>query len=203
MTSCWQEWLVYWSATLPLLQENRTRIFADDWKCVIWKWVHTLFTGTHNKATDSRDSAHFLDGKTFIGGSSYIRNSFTELYLMKHRFGSSPARAEVEDIFGRWTCWCWPEQQWRPCQTHSHSTRHCVVCVSHKSHSRGSGWLKMKMLHVYAVAASIAFLLYMVILFSSNNNSLILLFTNGNPWLYHCSSFEICNCNHYSLRKEF
>lgn len=93
--------------------------------------------------------------------------------------------------------------QWRPCQTHSHSTRHCVVCVSHKSHSRGYGWLKMKMLHMYAVAASIAFLLYMVILFSSNNNSLILLFTNGNPWLYHCSSFEICNCNHYSLRKGF
>lgn len=62
---------------------------------------------------------------------------------------------------------------------------------------------KGKMLHMYAVAASIAFLLYMVILFSSNNNSLILLFTNGNPWLYHCSSFEICNCNHYSLRKGF
>lgn len=62
---------------------------------------------------------------------------------------------------------------------------------------------KGKMLHMYAVAASIAFLLYMVILFSSNNNSLILLFTNGNPWLYHRSSFEICNCNHYSLRKGF
>lgn len=89
---------------LPLLQENRTRTLLLTTENAL------LFTGTHNKATDSRDSAHFLDGKTFIGGSSYIRNSFTELYLMKHRFGSSPARAEVEDIFGRWTCWCWPEQ---------------------------------------------------------------------------------------------
>lgn len=91
-------------------REKDKDLTADDWKCIKWKWVHTLFTGTHNKATDSRDSAHFLDGKTFIGGTSYIGNSFTELYLMKHRFGSSPARAEVEDIFGRWTCWCWPEQ---------------------------------------------------------------------------------------------
>lgn len=89
---------------LPLLQENRTRTLLLTTENAL------LFTGTHNKATDSRDSAHFLDGKTFIGGTSYIGNSFTELYLMKHRFGSSPARAEVEDIFGRWTCWCWPEQ---------------------------------------------------------------------------------------------
>lgn len=89
---------------LPLLQENRTRTLLLTTENAL------LFTGTHNKATDSRDSAHFLDGKAFIGGSSYIGNSFTELYLMKHRFGSSPARAEVEDIFGRWTCWCWPEQ---------------------------------------------------------------------------------------------
>lgn len=87
---------------LPLLQESWTRILLLTTGNAVNEngYIHVVYTGTH-KATDSRDSGHFLDGKAFIGGSCYTGNNFTELDLMKHQFGSSPARAVVEDIFGR------------------------------------------------------------------------------------------------------
>lgn len=124
-------------------REKDKDLTADDWKCVKWKWVHTLFTGTHNKATDSRDSAHFLRWKDI----------YWRLFLYwQQLYRVIPHETSVRLVPGQ--SWSWRHfwemnmlmltraAQWRPCQTHSHSTRHCVVCVSHKSHSRGYGWLK-------------------------------------------------------------
>lgn len=118
------------------------------------------------------------------------------------QFSSSLARAVDEDSFwGMKMLMLTRAAQWTSLSnTFSQHTTLCSLCLTQALQPR-IRMTKGKMLHT--VITSIAFLLYMVILFSSNNNSLILLFTNGNPWLYHCSGFEICNCNHYSLREGF
>lgn len=159
MTSCWQEWLVYWSATFAFVARELDKdLTADDWKCGKWKWVHTCCLHWNTQ------------GHRFKRFGSFFRRKgiyWRLLLYWQQLYWVRPHEASVR-LFPSQSCsWrhFWEMNmlmltraaQWRPCQTHSHRTRHCVVCVSHKSCSRGYGWLKGRCLHMYAVTASIAF----------------------------------------------